>query len=147
MPKPITPFVGCDTFVLNNEGQVLLIKRADSNLWALPGGCHDLGETPANCAIREYFEETGYKIKLLRLLGVFSSNCYEYVYNPWKENEFCHILFQGVVLGGDKTTSEETLEVGWFSYDELPPLYDGHESRIQFAFKAIQSNNFEPYFE
>ena len=147
MPKPVTPFVGCDAFVLNDERQILLIKRTDSNLWALPGGGHDLGETPAKCAIRECFEETGYKIELLRLLGVFSSNCYEYVYNPWKDNQYCHILFQGTVIGGEKNTSEETLEVEWFSYDELPLLYDGHEVRIRYAFQANQNNDFTPYFE
>lgn len=147
MPKPVTPFVGCDVFVLNQQKKVLLVKRSDTNLWALPGGGHDLGETPAKCAIRECFEETGYDIEIIRLLGVFSSNCYEYVYNPWKDNEYCHILFEGRVIGGYKRTSDETLEVGWFSQDEIPPLFDGHESRIRFGFGASTSEKFSPYFE
>lgn len=46
MAKPITPLVACDVFVLNESGQVLLIQRSDNGFWALPGGCHDLGETP-----------------------------------------------------------------------------------------------------
>jgi len=45
MPRPVTPFVGCDVFVLNTQGKVLLI-RADNNLWAMPGGAQNLGETP-----------------------------------------------------------------------------------------------------
>jgi len=71
MPKPVTPLVGCDAFVLNEQKQVLLIKRVDSDLWALPGGFHDLGETPAKCAARECLEETGYNIEVIRLLGFF----------------------------------------------------------------------------
>jgi ADP-ribose pyrophosphatase YjhB (NUDIX family) len=147
MPKPVTPLVGCDAFVLNEQKQVLLIKRVDSDLWALPGGFHDLGETPANCAVRECFEETGYNIEVIRLLGVFSSNCYEYKYIPWKNEEYCHVLLQGKLINGNKTTSEETREVGWFSYDELPELYDGHEIRVKFGFQANISGDFTPYFE
>ena len=53
MGKPKTPFVGCDVFVTNEKNEVLLIQRVDNKLCALPGGFHDLGETPAKCAIRE----------------------------------------------------------------------------------------------
>jgi len=69
MGKPKTPFVGCDVFVTNEKNEVLLIQRVDNKLWALPGAFHDLGETPAKCAIRECKEETGFDIKLNQLLG------------------------------------------------------------------------------
>ena len=74
MPKPITPLVGCDTFVVNTRRQVCLIRRADNGLWALPGGYQELGETPMECAAREFLEETGLIIEVTRLLGVYSSN-------------------------------------------------------------------------
>jgi len=70
MGKPKTPFVGCDVFVTNEKNEVLLIQRVGNKLWALAGGFHDLGETPAKCAIRECKEETGFDIKLNQLLGV-----------------------------------------------------------------------------
>ena len=69
MGKPKTPFVGCDVFVTNEKNEVLLIQRVGNKLWALAGGFHDLGETPAKCAIRECKEETGFDIKLNQLLG------------------------------------------------------------------------------
>lgn len=78
MPKPITPLVGTDTFVINEKSELCLIKRADNGLWALPGGCQELNETSAECARREYFEETGLIIEITKLLGVFSSLKYEY---------------------------------------------------------------------
>ena len=47
MPRPVTPFVGCDVFVTDAQSRVLLVRRQDNGFWALPGGCQDLGETPA----------------------------------------------------------------------------------------------------
>src|SRR3990167_3295944 len=71
--KPVTPLVACDTFVLNEKHDVLLIQRADNKYWALPGGCHDLGETPKLCAERECREETGLDVEVTGLLGVLRS--------------------------------------------------------------------------
>jgi ADP-ribose pyrophosphatase YjhB (NUDIX family) len=146
MGKPITPLVGCDVFITNEKNEVLLIQRADNKLWALPGGCHDLGETPAQCAIRECKEETGFTIELKRLLGTWSSNCYEYVHYPWKENEFCHLLFEGTVVGGEARTSSESINVCWFNFKELPQLSDGHDIRIKAGFNS-RKKGFKPYFE
>lgn len=147
MPKPITPMVGCDVFVLNENSEVLLIQRSDNGLWALPGGCHDLGETPRKCAERECREESGYEVEVTDLLGVYSSNCYEYVNYPWKENEFCHILFKAKLIGGHAKSSSETTRVGWFNKQNLPPFSDGHEKRVQFGFVIGSIPNQKPYFE
>lgn len=147
MPKPITPLVGCDVFVLNENSEVLLIQRADNGLWALPGGCHDLGETPRECAERECREESGYQVEVTDLLGVYSSNRYEYIHYPWKENEFCHILFRAKLIGGKSRTSNESIKVGWFDKSHLPKLSDGHEVRIQFGFSVITNPNRRPHFE
>jgi ADP-ribose pyrophosphatase YjhB (NUDIX family) len=147
MPKPITPFVGCDVFVLNEELEVLLIQRADNGLWALPGGCHDLGETPQECAERECREESGYEVKVTDLLGVYSSNRYEYVSYPWKENEFCHLLFRAKMIGGQARISDESTKVEWFAESCLPKFSDGHEVRVRFGFEASRNSNMKPHFE
>lgn len=147
MPRPVTPFVGCDVFVTNEAGHVLLIRRHDNGLWATPGGCQDLGETPAECACRECLEETGYTIRLTRLLGVFSSRRYEYVNYPWKDNEFTHLLFLAEITGGEARTSSESTEIAFFPPDALPPLSDGHAERIQQALRAWEDPAFPPFFE
>ncbi len=147
MSKPVTPLVACDVFVINQKNEVLLIQRSDNKRWALPGGCNDLGETPLECAIRECREETGYEITVNALLGIYSSKCYEYVYYPWKENEFCHLLFSGIIVGGFQQTSNETLSVAWFSENNLPPLSDGHDERIIFGFKKLKNPKIEVHFE
>jgi len=147
MAKPITPLVACDVFVLNEKSQVLLIQRSDNGFWALPGGCHDLNETPRECAERECLEESGYVVAVTDLLGVYSSNRYKYINYPWKESQFCHLLFRAEVIGGSPKTSSETLKVDWFSEDELPPLSDGHQERIQFGFETAGVFNVIPHFE
>jgi ADP-ribose pyrophosphatase YjhB (NUDIX family) len=147
MPKPVTPLVGCDVFVLNEKSEVLLIKRSDNGCWALPGGCHDLGETPQLCAERECREESGYEVKVTELWGVYSSNCYEYVNYPWKENEFCHLLFKAELIGGSATTSSESTQIAWFSESQLPPFSDGHEIRVHFGFEKHRNPSLKPHFE
>lgn len=148
MPKPITPLVGCDVFVPDETGErVLLIRRSDNGFWALPGGCQDLGETPAECACRECAEETGYTVRPVRLLGVFSSRRYEFVHYPWKDNEFTHLLFLAAVVAGEARLSAETSEVAFFTENDLPPLSDGHAPRIAHGFRALRESGLPPYFE
>ncbi len=135
-----------DVFVLNSENKVLLVKRTDNGFWCLPGGKQDLGETPAECAVRECFEESGYKVKITGLLGVYSSQCYEYKNYPWKDNEFCHVCYRGEVIGGEPTLSHETSEIGWFAENEIPPLSDGHDVRIELGFK-MRNQTLNGHFE
>ena len=147
MPKPVTPIVGADTFVVNEDTQVCLIRRSDNGLWALPGGAQDLGETPRQCAVREFLEETGYEIELSSLIGVFSSLLYEQTTNVNRGREVTHLLFIGKIIGGSPTPSEETTEIGWFSVDSLPPLSDGHEPRVRFGFDYLNNPSLPVHFE
>ena len=147
MPRPVTPFVGCDVFVADAQSRVLLVRRQDNGFWALPGGCQDLGETPAEGVRRECREETGFEIVVRRLLGVFSSRRYEYVNYPWKDNEFAHVLFAGEITGGRATPSTETTAVAFFDEHDLPPLSDGHAARIRTGYRALREADFRPYFE
>ena len=59
--------------IINHDerGRILLVKHADTELWVAPGGAIESGETPADAAVREMWEETGLLIKLVRILGVF----------------------------------------------------------------------------
>ncbi|MFZ3228973.1 MAG: NUDIX domain-containing protein [Pseudobdellovibrio sp.] len=147
MAKPITPYVGSETFVLNELDQVFLVKRMDNGTWCMPGGAQDLGETPKQCAIREFKEESGYDVQILDIVGVFSSLNYKYVHYQWKENEFVHILFYGKIVSGAAEISNETTAVGWFSVHELPLMMDGHTDRILKAYDKIKNKKSVVYFE
>jgi ADP-ribose pyrophosphatase YjhB (NUDIX family) len=139
--------VGCDVFVLNENQELLLIKRADNGFWALPGGTQDFGESAAQTAVRECFEETGYEVRLEALLGVFSSQAYPYVNFPWTENEYTHLLFQATLVGGSARPSAETPEVKWFAESQLPELSDGHDVRISLGFARQKNPSLPVHFE
>jgi ADP-ribose pyrophosphatase YjhB (NUDIX family) len=147
MPAPTTPLVGADVFVPDEAGRILLIRRADNGMWALPGGFHDLDETPATCAARECLEETGLSIRIVRLLGVFSSNCYQEVNYPHKGGKYVHILFLGERISGEARPTSEAREIGFFHENEIPPLSDGHDVRITLGFRVLRDPATPAYFE
>jgi ADP-ribose pyrophosphatase YjhB (NUDIX family) len=150
MPAPVTPLVGCDVFIPDAaRSRVLLIRRADNGFWALPGGFHDLGETPATCAARECFEETGLSVKISRLLGVFSSNCYREVNYPHKGGKYVHVLFLAKPLTADQSahTTSEAREIGWFEQTTVPPLSDGHDVRVALGFRCLRDRSVPAHFE
>lgn len=59
VPKATTIAIAAVAFVLDDADRLLMIRRADNGLYALPGGRHELGETMTGTAVRETFEETG----------------------------------------------------------------------------------------
>ena len=71
-PAHVSPGLGAEA-VVARDGRLLLIRRADNGLWALPGGLVDVGETPAQAALRELREEAGLSGRVTRLLGMFDS--------------------------------------------------------------------------
>ena len=57
--------------IRNESGEILLVKSKNSDVWGLPAGAIDPGETPAEAVIREVFEETGLKISPIKIIGIF----------------------------------------------------------------------------
>jgi NUDIX domain/Hydrolase of X-linked nucleoside diphosphate N terminal len=62
----ITPYSGADAAIFNSHGSILLIQRKDDRLWAMPGGVLEVGETPAEGACREAWEESGLEVYTYR---------------------------------------------------------------------------------
>lgn len=67
----VTPNVGGEAAIFDDEGQILLMKRADDGTWCLPCGFVDPGESPAETAVRETKEETGLDVRVTDLVGVY----------------------------------------------------------------------------
>ena len=72
-PWHLAPYPCGDAAIFNARGEILLIQRADDQLWAMPGGAFEVGETPAEGACREAWEETGVAVEPLALVGVYDS--------------------------------------------------------------------------
>jgi ADP-ribose pyrophosphatase YjhB (NUDIX family) len=132
-----TPFSGADAAVIDDQGQILLVRRADNGRWAMPGGALEVGETPAEGAVREAFEETGIGCRPVSFVGVFDSRLCGTVSR--------HHLYQFLFLcqplshepAAPPSHAVEALEASWFSEDRLPEGIDpGHRSRIPEAYRV-----------
>jgi 8-oxo-dGTP diphosphatase len=121
---------GVNIAIFRNE-KVLLTKRDDFPIWCLPGGSIDSGETIAQAAIREAFEETGFEVKLTRLVGLYSRP-------NWILEGSHGVLFAAEIAGGDLIKkTKETTDAGFFSPSELPAeLIWWHRQRIRDAFSG-----------
>lgn len=105
--------------VTNDRGEVLLIRRDDNDLWALPGGMLELGETVTQAAVREVREETGIECAVTALVGVYSDpgHVIRYTDDSAVRQEFS-VLVAARALRGTPTPSSESPEVDWVSRAE-----------------------------
>jgi len=69
--------MAAEAAVFNPDGEILLIRRRDNNLWALPAGLVEAGQTPAEAAIKELWEEAGVRGTATRLLGIFDGRLWD----------------------------------------------------------------------
>lgn len=143
----LTPFSTGEAAVIDADTRILLIQRADTKRWALPGGALEVGETPAEGVVREALEETGVRSHPLALVGVFDSlRC-----GSDSPHHLYHFLFlcQPLELPGDRPPSHarETLGSGWFSENNLPiEIEPGHSIRIAEAFRMWRGDP-KPFFD
>lgn len=115
-----------------DDGKVLLTKREDFEVWCLPGGGVEDGESLAEAGIREVKEETGLDVELTRLVGVYSRM-------GGGMHDVHAVLYAAKPVGGElKTQPHETIEVTYFPFDQLPKeMLFGHKKRVNDAIKQI----------
>lgn len=114
-------YPGVAVIIFDRENRVLLQKRADVGLWGLPSGHVEPGETVEQAAIREVWEETGLRIRITRLIGVYSDPKSQIFHYPGRTVHFITTYFQGEILSGETfCNSKETLQLNFFSVDNLP---------------------------
>ena len=131
----ITPKVDVRGAVVHN-GKILLIQEHADNMWAIPGGWADLGNSPASVAEREVWEESGFRVKAEKVVAVIDANRIE----PMEFYHAYKIIFLCRLLDGEPRTSYETLAVDFFDPSHLPPLssYRTNEDMIQEVFAHVE---------
>lgn len=121
--------LGVTVAVMQGE-YILLTKREDLEIWCLPGGEVEAGESLVQAAIRETREETGLDVRLTRLIGAYSRLGFL--------GSIHSLLFAAEPVGGAlRLQPGETVDVGWFRADALPSaLMAWHQQPIQAALQG-----------
>jgi 8-oxo-dGTP diphosphatase len=108
-----TPAVGVAMTV---NGRLVMVRRKfapRAGLWSLPAGFMEYGESPEQCAIREVREETGARVTLTKLVGVYSG----------ADDPRCHailIIYAARLLNKKLTAGDDASEIGLFPFAKLP---------------------------
>ena len=114
-----------------HDGKILLTKREDFEVWCMPSGGVEDGESLADAAIRETKEESGVDVELTRLVGVYS--------RLGGISDVHAVVYSGKPVGGElQTQPGETIEVAYFPFDQLPEdISFGHQRRILDAIHGL----------
>jgi 8-oxo-dGTP pyrophosphatase MutT (NUDIX family) len=118
-PKATRIVPAVSAVVRDNEGLIVLQRRSDNGLWALPGGAIEPGESVTNALAREVREETGYEIKIDRLVGIYSDPLYVIEYSDGEVRQEFSVCFAAKIVGGEKRVSDESFEVAHFAAQKL----------------------------
>ena len=117
------------------DGRVLLVRRSDTGEWTPIGGILEPGEQPAHGAEREVLEETGVTARVQRLVAVAATP--PGAYGNGDRVQFLDLTFRCErVAGRAAVGDDESLEVGWFARDALPPMREEWRRSIDLAAPA-----------
>lgn len=139
---PANSVVPSVTAVVRNEaGHLLLIHKTDNNLWALPGGGHDIGETVADTVVREVQEETGIDVVVDDIVGLYTDPRHVMAYDDGEVRQQFSICFRAHPAGGELRTSSESKEVRWVPPTDLDTLniHPSMRLRIDHGLDAIRT--------
>lgn len=128
------------------DGKILLVHEKIDDGWTMPGGWADVGDSPAQGAEREVWEESGFRVKARKLIGVYDANRTQ----PLELYHAVKLVFLCDMISGEARTSDETTAVGFFDRDEIPRPFAGERTRsrhIEHAFAAYANPSVRTVFE
>jgi len=113
-----TPKLDVRAAVFDNVDRLLMVREiADGGRWTLPGGWADVNVTPAENAVKEAREESGYAVAITKLAAVWDRTQQGH---PGGVFSCCKMFFLCNLVGGEAATGLETSEVQWFAENDVP---------------------------
>jgi len=140
-----TPRIDVRGVVFRNDSLLMVREKADGG-WTLPGGWADVGDVPSEAVEREVYEESGFRVQARSIIGVYDANRIM----PIELFHAYKIVFRCDLIGGQGRPSNETSEVNFFDYDDLPKTLSGertHLRHLEDAFKSMQEINKPTVFD
>lgn len=108
--------------VTDKHDRIVLIRRRDNDLWALPGGGMQLGESIVDSAVREVKEETGLDVEVTGLIGVYTNPHHVMAYTDGEVRQQFSLCFTTRLLGGDLVADSESTDIAWTPSQDVPSL-------------------------
>lgn len=132
-PKPNSIKPAAAVALINEKGAILMIKRADSGLWTMPGGTLDFGESLHECAVREIREECGCSVTLTDIIGTYTDPQVLIAYSDGEVRQEFTIVYAGQVSSETIILDEESTDYRWVPIDQLIslPLAGSQKNRLK----------------
>jgi ADP-ribose pyrophosphatase YjhB (NUDIX family) len=129
--------VAVTAFIQDEAGRLLMIRRTDNDLYAIPGGAQEIGETISQTVVREVSEETGISVDVTGLIGVYSDPEHIIEFADGEVRQEFSLCFRARPIAGELRTSNESKEVFWVESGKLNDLniHPSIRLRIQHGFE------------
>ena len=120
----------------DEDGRVLLVRRAHDDAWGIPGGGLEPGESWTDAALRECREETGWEARIDELMGIYSDPAAQvHRYPSGARRQFVGVLFMATAPRRVGLGDGQTAELRRVTPDDLPGrLFAHHRPVLRDAF-------------
>lgn len=128
------------------DGKLLLVRELSDGCWCMPGGWADVGNKPAAAVEREVWEESGFRVRASKVIGVYDANRIE----PMGLYHAVKLVFLCELLSGEAMPSDETTEVKFFTPGEIPEVLSGYRTNrghIRDAYAAWEDSSRPTVFD
>ncbi|MER5749202.1 NUDIX domain-containing protein [Streptomyces sp. NPDC002088] len=130
-PEPNSLVVAASAVVTDDKGRILLQRRKDNDLWALPGGGMDMTDSLPGTAVREVKEETGYDVEITGLVGTYTDPRHIIEYSDGEVRRQFNVCFRARIVGGSLAVSDESTEVRFVDPADIDALPMHHTQRLR----------------
>jgi 8-oxo-dGTP pyrophosphatase MutT (NUDIX family) len=130
-PEPNSLVVAASAVVTDDRGRILLQRRRDNDLWALPGGGMEMSDSLPGAAVREVKEETGLDVEITGLVGTYTDPRHVIAYTDGEVRRQFNVCFTARVTGGGLAISDEFTELRFIAPGDLADLPMHHTQRLR----------------
>ena len=128
--------LGVAAAIQNEKNELLLLLRSDFDMWCMPGGIMEFGESAADCLRREVREEIGVEAEPVSLLGIYTEpSRHLFTFRDGHRVHYVTFAFRTrIVKGTPRVADHESRRFGFFSADALPRIVPSHAIWIHQSF-------------